>query len=301
MQRKVESFIDALRKDNPGVEAVALYQNGQMLLEHHFVPNLPRLIYSHTKSFISTASGIAIEEGKISLDTEVCEIFPEYASFIKDERVNHIKLRHFLTMSSGFGGGFLMGASRRNGEGYPDYIGYLLSKELRYPSGEGFFYSNGDSHMAGCMVERAVGIPLLQYCYDRIFLKLGIGYPAWETDPHGTAFGGSGLYLSIADMMKLGILYLQKGRWNGEQILSEKWVKAAGSKQIDTGSRNLWNRDYGYQFWMIGQQKGAFRAAGIYGQLTIILPEQNAVLATQCSESNDISRFEKMLIEYTIQ
>ncbi|MBQ3231261.1 MAG: serine hydrolase [Clostridia bacterium] len=300
MKTKVEAYIEALKLENPGVEAVALYQNGELVLEHYFKPHLPRLIYSHTKSFISTAAGIAIDEGRLSLDTRVIDVFPEYAEHITDERVKNIRLRHFLTMSSGFGEALLMSSNRRKGEGYPDYVGYMLSKELKYESGTKFHYSNGDTHMVGCMTERAVGMPLLQYCHDRIFSKLGIGFPAWETDPNGTAFGGSGLYLTITDMMKLGILYLNNGVWNGEQIVSAEWVKAAGSKQIDTDIAEPWSSGYGYQFWTVGQREGAFRADGAYGQYSIVLPDKNAVLATQCSEFNRVKEFADQLIEYTI-
>lgn len=300
MKNRVETFIFALEQDNPGCEAVALYQNGELVIEHHFVPTVPRAIYSHTKSFISTAAGMAIDEGKLHLDDKILDLFPEYAPVVTDERVKSITLRHFLTMSSGFGGAFLMGAQRRKGEGYPDYISYLLSKPLKFAPGERFVYSNGDTHMAACMVQRAVGEPLVQYIYRKLFSKLDIGFPGWETDPSGTVFGGTGLYLSITDMMKLGILYLNDGVWNGERLLSHNWVKAAGSKQISTGHPEDWHKDYGYQFWLVGQKEGAFRADGAYGQYSIILPEHNAVVATQCSEQNDTHKFSQMLIHHVI-
>ncbi|MBE6886670.1 MAG: serine hydrolase [Ruminococcaceae bacterium] len=298
MKGKTQALIEALKQDNPGVEAVALYQDGEMVLTHYFKPHLPRLIYSHTKSFISTAAGIAIDEGKLSLNTEVGDLFPEYLPKITDERVGHIKLRHFLTMSSGFGEALVMDENRRNGEAYPDYVGYILGKELKYPSGEAFCYSNGDSHMVGCMVQRATGVPLLQYCYDRFFSKMGIGFPVWETDPQGTAFGGSGLYLTITDMMKLGILYLHNGVWEGERLLSEEWVKAAASKQIVVDQSGQIKDDYGYQFWISGQREGVFRADGAYGQTTMVLPKENAVFATQCSEFNDVPKFKSMVNRY---
>lgn len=301
MLNRVNDYIDALNRDNPGVEAVALWQDGEMKLVHRFVPSRPRLIYSHTKSFVSTAAGIAIDEGKLSLGTNVADLFPEYESVITDERVKNITLRHFLTMSSGFGGAFLMSANRRKGEGFPDYIAYMLSKELKYDSGERFVYSNADTHLAGCMVQKAVGEPLLKYCYSKLFSKLDMGFPAWETDPDGTAFGGSGLYLDITEMMKLGILYLNNGDWNGEQIVSQEWIKLAGSKQIATGHTEPWNSGYGFQFWTVGQREGAFRADGAYGQYSIVLPDKNAVLATQCSEYNNVAKFAELLIKYTIE
>lgn len=301
MENKVKSLIEALNQCNPGVEAVALWQDGEMKLVHRFVPAKPRLIYSHTKSFISTAAGIAIDEGKLTLDTKLLDLFPEYLGVLTDERVKNIKLRHLLTMSSGFGGAFLMSAQRRKDEGYPDYVGYMIAKELKYLPGEKFVYSNADTHLAGCMVQRAVGRPLLQYCHDKIFMPLGMGFPAWETDPDGTAFGGSGLYLDITEMMKLGILYLNKGKWDGKTVVSENWVSLAGSKQILTGHETLWHGEYGFQFWLVGQQKGAFRADGAYGQFSIVLPEDNAVIATQCCEENDVNKFVEMLIEHTIK
>lgn len=300
MLNKVNRLIEALNKDNTGVEAVALWQDGELKLLHRYVPARPRLIYSHTKSFISTAAGIAIDEGLLTLDTKVCELFPDYASIITDERVNNITLRHFLTMSSGFGGAFLMSANRRKLEGYPDYIAYMLAKELKYDSGERFVYSNADTHLAGCMVQRACKKPLLQYCCEKIFIPLDMGFPAWETAPDGTAFGGSGLYLDITEMLKLGVLYLNKGIYNGKRVVSEKWVEEAGCKQIDTGHEAPWNSGYGYQFWTVGQRENSFRADGAYGQYSIVLPEENAVLAVQSSEKNDVAKFTEMLIEHTI-
>ncbi|MBQ8896737.1 MAG: serine hydrolase [Clostridia bacterium] len=300
MLNKVNRLIEALNKDNTGVEAVALWQDGELKLLHRYVPAGPRLIYSHTKSFISTAAGIAIDEGLLTLDTKVCELFPDYASIITDERVNNITLRNFLTMSSGFGGAFLMSANRRKLEGYPDYIAYMLAKELKYDSGERFVYSNADTHLAGCMVQRACKKPLLQYCCEKIFIPLDMGFPAWETAPDGTAFGGSGLYLDITEMLKLGVLYLNKGIYNGKRVVSEKWVEEAGCKQIDTGHEAPWNSGYGYQFWTVGQRENSFRADGAYGQYSIVLPEENAVLAVQSSEQNDVAKFTEMLIEHTI-
>lgn len=301
MINKVEALIEALNRENTGIESVALWQDSEMKLVHRFVPAGPRLIYSHTKSFISTAAGIAIDEGLLTLDTTVYELFPDYADIITDDRVKNITLRHFLTMSSGFGGAFLMGANRRKLEGYPDYIGYMLSKKLVYEPGERFIYSNADTHLAGCMVQRACKMPLLQYCCDKIFTPLDMGFPAWETDPNGTAFGGSGLYLDITEMMKLGILYLNKGIYNGKRVVSEKWVELAGNRQISTGHEAPWHSGYGFQFWTVGQRENAFRADGAYGQFSIVLPDENAVLAIQSCEQNDVAKFIEILLKTVIE
>ncbi len=300
MKEKVQALIDALKNGDSGVEAVVLYQNGEYVLEHRFIPPNERAIHSQTKSFVATAAGIAIDEGKLSLDTKILDLFPEYESIITDERVKTLNLEHFLKMSSGFGGGFIMQDDRRKGVAYPDYIKYLLSKPLVNEPGTKFCYSNADSHMIACMVERAVGEPLMIYCYDKIFSKLGIVYPVWETDPKGTPFGGSGLYLDILDMMKLGILYLNKGKWNGEQIVSESWVNLATKKQIDTDWEGGWSKGYGYQLWTIEQKPNAFRFDGAYCQYSVVLPEENAVLATQCSEFQEAWKVRHAILDQVL-
>lgn len=290
MLEKVKNLIAELEQDNPGAEAVAFYQNGELLLSRHFVLDIPRLIYSHTKSYVSTLAGIAIDEGKLTLDTTLCSLFPEYDPVITDRRVKTITLRHLLTMSSGFGSAFLMGANRRKGEGMPDYLAYMLGKQLVYTPGEKFVYSNADTHLVGCMVQRAVGELLLSYAYRKLFEPMGMGFPGWETDPAGTAFGGTGLYLRNEEMMKLGVLYMQQGVWEGKRLVSPAWVKEAGRKQIDTGHPDPWHSGYGYQFWMIPQKENAFRADGAYGQFSLIFPAENAVVGIQSSESNDVNK-----------
>ncbi len=292
MIARMEALVRALQTENPGVEAMMLYQDGEIRLSHRFVPEgLPRPIYSQTKSFISTAVGMVYDTGRLCLDNTVSDLFPEYRSCVTDPRVLTITLRDLLTMRSGFGGAFLMGNSRRQGEGGADFLAYMLSKSFQDDPGTRFLYSNGDSYLAGCMAERALGQPLLSYLSTHLFQPLEMGYPLWETDPFGTPFGGSGLHLPIEEMIKLGILYLHDGVWKGQRILSHEWISMAGSKQADTGHPDSWSSDYGFQFWRIGQQEGAFRADGAYGQFTLILPRENAVVATQCSEQNDVAKF----------
>ena len=128
---------------------------------------------------------------------------------------------------------------------------------------------------------------------------MGIGWPAWEHDPMGHAFGASGLYLKLSDMIKLGQLYLADGKWQGERILSSDWVKAAGSKQIETHGNDVcnWNDGYGYQFW-ISPFPGAYRADGAYGQITTILPEKGLTVAVQCPDFGKLDDVKIALTEF---
>ena len=300
MKERVQAFLKALEQEDHAVEAVMLYQNGEVLVNHRFIPHCSRQIYSHTKSFVATAAGMAVDEGKLRLDSRLMDFFPDYAPMVTDNRVFDITLRDLLTMSSGFGGSFLMSSTRRKGEGFPDYVAYMVQKPLKNTPGSTFFYSNGDTHLAGCMVEKAVGEPLNAYLYRKLFSKLDMGYPAWEATPTGGVFGGSGMYLPIEDMIKLGILYLHDGVWNGQRLLSHEWVEMAGSKQIDTGNPDPWSSGYGFQFWTIPQQPGAFRCDGLYGQYSLILPKENAVIAMQGSEQNDVLKIIPLILKYLI-
>ncbi len=286
MKACAEAFLAAVRENDPGLEAFALYQNGKILLEEHFAPDFPRLIYSHTKSFVATAAGFCLDEGRISLDTKFLDLYPEYRSVVVDPSAEEITLRHLLTMTSGLGEAYLMiGRHNPDSEGLPDYLAYLMSRPLKYRPGEHYVYSNGDSHMIAAMVRRATGETLQRYLYRKLFHPLGIGYPMWEADPDGLPFGGSGLFLKVRDMMKLGILYLNDGVWNGERLLSSHWVTEATRRQVCTGTGDPWTDGYGYQFWM-SSHPGVFRCDGAYGQFSIVLPEEKAVVGIQCSERN---------------
>ena len=118
--------------------------------------------------------------------------------------------------------------------------------------------------------------------------------------PTGGVFGGSGMYLPIEEMIKLGILYLQDGVWNGERLLSHEWIEMVSTKQIDTRNPDPWHSGYSFQFWMIGQQPGAFRCDGLYGQYSLILPKENAVIAIQSNEENDVLKIIPLILKYLI-
>ena len=175
---------------------------------------------------------------------------------------------------------------RRSGVGAPDYLRYMFSRRVEVEPGSTFCYSSADSDLAGRMLEQAAGMRLGEYLYGMIFSKLDQGWPVWECDPQGHPIAGGGIYMSLANMLKLGQVYLNDGTWHGTRIVSESWVKQASGKQIDTPYSNIWTCGYGYQFWM-SPYEGAYRADGAYGQITTVLPKQGLVVAIQCPESGD--------------
>lgn len=296
LEQLFQEFV-AYAKENLAIEGVAVADESKVLLEHHFTPDITRNIYSHTKSYMATAAGIAISEGKISLEDKLADFFPESVPANPDERLLKINFRHLLTMSSGFGGAFLMGDDRRAGIGYPDYMAYMMNLPVVKEPGEMFDYSTADSILAGRMIEKATGRRLDAYLYDHVFSKLRQGWPQWENDPQGHPIGGGGMDMKLTDMMKLGQVYLAKGKWKGEQIVDAAWVSEATKKQIETVNPNdIWNCGYGYQFWMSPYPE-AYRADGAFGQISTVLPKSGLVVAVQCPEVGDFDKVKSALHE----
>lgn len=285
-------------KETLAIEGVAVADESKVFLEHHFSPDITRNIYSHTKSYMVTAAGIAVSEGKLCLEDKLTDFFPEHVPENPDERLLKINLKHLLTMSSGFGGAFLMGDDRRAGVGYPDYMAYMMNLPVVKEPGAEFDYSTADSILAGRMIEKATGQRLDAYLYDHVFSKLGQGWPQWENDPQGHPIGGGGMDMKLTDMMKLGQVYLAGGKWQGEQILDSVWVRESTRKQIDTdnGINDVWRCGYGYQFWMSPYPE-SYRADGAFGQVSTVLPKSGLVVAVQCPEVGDFERVKLALHE----
>lgn len=297
LEKRFQEFVKYAKAEKLGIEGIAVADETKVLLEHHFLPDLARNIYSHTKSYMATAVGIAIGQGKMKLEDRLADYFPEALPKDPDPRLYKITLRHLLTMSSGFDGPYLMGGDRRKGIGIPCYVTYMMSRPVRKEPGTCFAYSTGDSILAGRMIEKATGQNLGVYLYQEIFSKLGQPWPIWENDPMGHPIGGGGMFQKLTDMMKLGQLYLSGGIWNGETIVDPSWIKEATSKQIDIEPEgNVWRCGYGYQFWM-SPYPGSYRADGAYGQITMVLPEKGLVVAIQCPEWGEFSKVQEALHE----
>lgn len=297
MEKIMQNFINEVKEKSLAIEGIAIGDEKKVLAEHHFQPDLARNIYSHTKSYMATAVGIAISEGKLQLTDRLVDFFPECVPENVDERMTKITLRDLLVMSSGFGKAYLMNADRRNGVGMPDYIAYMMGLPMEYTPGEKFAYSTADSYLAGRMVEKAVGKHLGEYLYEVLFSKLGQGWPQWENCPMGHPIGGGGMSMHLTEMMKLGQLYLANGQWNGEQLVDPAWVKEATRKQIDTPleeADDIWRCGYGYQFWL-SPYPGSYRADGAFGQITTVLPESGLVVAVQCPEVGDFEKVKQAL------
>lgn len=273
----ITGFVDTVRAENLAVRGMRVYQNGELVGSYQPEPEQRQNQYSGTKSFTSTAVAFAVQEGLFSLEDTVLEHFGANAPENPSENLKKMKLRHLITMSMGFESPMLMGAQRPKMT-EKDWVRYVLRANVVHEPGTTFQYNNAGPYLLGILVQRKSGMSLMEYLTPRLFAPLGIETPRCELDPLGNTFGAGGLQLNVSEFAKLGLLYLQKGVWNGKRLLDEAWVEAASTPQIlaDEGDEEI-GHHYGYLFWTMPD--GMFRADGKYGQYCVVVPKKNAVIA----------------------
>ncbi len=281
---------------NPGlVEAMCLSNKNGVVWQEQYFPRINRNIYSHSKSFSSLMVGIAIDEGLLSLETRLVDVFKDEMSYFNYERLYDITVKDLLMMASGFDEDYLFGYQKKAGIGYPNYLQFMFSCELKVKPGTKFHYSNGDTYLVSRMVEKVYNKKFTQLCYEKIFEPLEIGFPFWGCDPMGFCTAASELCLNIEEMNRLGILFLNNGVYKGKRIISEEYVKMCSKTQIKTNS-NVWG-DYSFQFWMVPEIDGGYRADGAYGQITIIMPKEGYALSFQRPEDDKLNEVLAILKE----
>lgn len=283
MENLFLNFKNRIEKENGLIESICLSNKEGVIWKEQYIPRTVRNIYSHSKSFTSLMVGIAIDEGILSLETRMVDVFKKQLDEETYLRLYNIKVKHLLTMSSGFDKAFLMTPERKSGVGYPDYLAFMLSRELKHKPGSKFCYSNGDTYLLSRIVQQVYNKQFTQLCYEKIFSQLDIGLPMWGADPLGHCIAASELCLNVEDMNKLGILFLNKGIYNGKRIVSEEYVDLCSIAQIKT-DEGAWG-DYSYQFWMV-PNTDIYRADGAYGQITFIFPSLNLALSFQRPEDD---------------
>ena len=276
---QLASFIDAATPLR--ALGVVVSQNGREIARHTWEGACRRNIYSASKSFTSAAVGIAIGEGLLSLDERLIDVFPEELPETVQENLEKATVRDLLTLCLGQPKAFLMGEDRPY---YPErnWVKLALAQPFLYEPGTKFVYNNVGPYLAGVLVQRRAGCSLVQYLMPRLFTPLGIQLPTWEVDPLGNTFGAGGLFLTLDELHKFGLLYLQNGSWQGRRLVPEGWVAESTKKQVENGGYG-----YGYLFW--GGRHGSFRADGKYGQFSILIREKNAVV-TVVAESRETEK-----------
>jgi len=233
------------------------------------------MLFSLSKSFTSTAVGLAVAEGRLSVADPLLSLFPEAAPRKISPNLAAMQVRHLLSMSSGHDQDTTDRMIRARNP-----VKAFLALEVEHAPGTHFVYNSGASYVLAAIVQKLTGQTLVEYLTPRLFEPLGIEGAWWESHPvSGVNFGGWGLNVKTEEIARFGQLYLQNGLWEGKQLLPADWVREATFKQVanDANESIDWKQGYGYQFWRC--QHNAYRGDGAFGQYCLVMPEQDAVLA----------------------
>ncbi len=268
----IAAFVDAAERERAGVHSLMVVRHGSVVAEGWwtpFAPGVRHLVHSVSKSFLSTAIGIAQAEGILSIDEPAVDFFPGV------DGPRDVLLKHLLSMSGGHDED-TMGLMRAlPGEDWPRL--YFASPFV-YPPGEHFLYDSGGSYLLSAALQARTGVTLPEFLEPRLFRPLGLATPPWAASPAGVSLGGTGLSLLTEDIAVLAELYRRGGSWNGEQLVPAEWIAEATRSHVDDGPNPApdWDLGYGYQFW---RSQHGYRMDGAWGQYGLVIPELDLVVA----------------------
>ena len=275
----IQAFVEGVAKAGLELHSLMLLRHGRVIAEgwwHPYAAGVPHAMHSLSKSFTSTAIGMAVDEGRLTVDDPVLAYFPEDAPKRPSDNLKAMQVRHLLSMSTGHDQdttGYMI--RRKDG----NWAHAFLARPVVHEPGTHFLYNTGATYMLSAIVQKLTGQTLLDYLGPRLFEPLGIEGATWEVCPHGVNTGGFGLSIKTEDIARFGQLYLQRGAWQGRRLVSTAWVAEATAKHIANGDDpdSDWAQGYGYQFWRC--RHNAYRGDGAFGQYCVVMPEQDAVLA----------------------
>lgn len=273
------AFLEEAEQKIDALHSVMVVRHGKVVAEGWWAPYAagePHMMFSLSKSFTSTAVGLAIADGKFTLDDTVLSFFPDLAPAEPSANLKAMRVRDLLTMTAGH--------HQEDIQGFPytsdqNVVGKFLALPVAHKPGTFFLYNTPASYVLSAIVQKTTGQSVLDYLRPRLFEPLGIVDPSWEASRQGVSMGGFGLNVRTEDIARFGQLYLQKGKWQGRQLVPEAWVEAATSRQVSNGSSTTsdWEQGYGYQFWR--SRHGFYRGDGAHGQFCLVLPQYDTVIA----------------------
>lgn len=271
----IAAFVRTVDEKLGGLHSMMLLRHGKVAAESWWVPYEPRwpqVLFSLSKSFTSTAAGMAVAEGRMKVTDKVVSFFPEKLPANVSENLAEMTVKDLLTMNTGH--------DKEPMRISKDWVKDFLATPVAHKPGTHFLYNTSGSHVVAAIVQKVTGQRVLDYLTPRLFQPLGIVGATWEQSPSGVDAGGYGLMVRTEDIAKFGQLYLQKGRWGEKQILPAAWVAEATSRQVSNGDPSQpsdWTQGYGYQFWQC--RHGLYRGDGAFGQYCVVMQPYDAVLA----------------------
>jgi CubicO group peptidase (beta-lactamase class C family) len=274
----LDAMVEDIRRSGLAVDSAMVVKDGYVVLDEYFGDyerDEPHIIYSCTKSVVSTLIGIAIDEGIIEgTDALLVDLFPGIHPENLDEWKQSITLKDMLMMSAGFDArDSWLYEWERLGDMHDaeDAAQYVLDLPMAFEPGSRFEYTNGVSHLLSCLITEKTGMSAAEFAEEHLFSILGIDEYSWTTDKMGRNWGYSSLYLTPHSMAKIGYLFLKEGVWEKTQVVPREWVDEATRHRIDANLRD----GYGYQWWV--DDDGYYLALGYKGQFIFVIPDHDIV------------------------
>lgn len=260
------------------VHSIMLLRHGKLCLQawsKPFTPEDYHSLFSLSKSFVSTAIAFAEAEKLLALDDTLLSFFPEYEADVTDDRMRKVILRDLLRMASGHAS---CATPAMFNEPDGDWARGFIASKLDCEPGTLFAYNSAATYMLAAVIHKVAKANVREYLLPRLFIPLDIEPGPWECSPQSINEGGWGFNLKTEDLAKFAQLLLQKGVWNGKQLLPWGYFEAATAKQIDNSMNTNpdWRLGYGYQFW---QCQHGYRGDGASGQYVIVMPEEDIAIA----------------------
>jgi len=273
------AFIDGVEQAELELHSLIIVRHGKQVVSGWWSPyaaELPHMLFSLSKSFTSSAVGMAVAEGLLTVQDRVVDFFPDDLPAKISDNLAAMTVHNLLSMNTGHDTDstpVFHNATDGN------WAKAFLACPVEHAPGSHFVYNSGATYMCSAIVQKLTGQTLLQYLTPRLFEPLGIEGATWQSCPRGINIGGWGLKIKTDDIANFGQLYLQKGNWQGQQLITPEWVAAATSKQTrnDPNDNPDWEQGYGYQFWR--GQHDSYRGDGAFGQFCLVLQEKDAHIA----------------------
>jgi len=266
------NFLNRIDREQICMHGFLLLRKGQIAAEGYWAPyteHSMHRMYSISKSFVALAIGLMVDEGKISLDDRVVEFFKDKVSQNIHPYLAQATIRDLLIM-----------ATPHSSVSYTcydnDWAATFFNKKPSHPPGTIFSYDTAATVILNTIVERVSGVPFLEYMREKLLDPIGFSKEAWcIKTPEGTSWGGSGVICKLKDMAKLAYVCMNKGRWDDKQLISEEYIRAATSKQIDNSILGYWG--YGYQIWI--EKENGFFFWGMGSQFAMCYPDKDFLFA----------------------
>ena len=304
----LDDMMQFIEDSDAPIRGLVITRNGYIVKESYwayYTENTTHQIFSATKSFTGTLIGIALKEGFLdNVSQRVLDFFPEMTIENMDNRKGNMTIEHVLTMTTGLDWNEWNISYDDPSNMYqqmfnsPNPIQFFLNLPTVYDPGTHWVYTTGASHLLSAIITRATHMTTREFAEQYLFEPLNATIGGWNTDPQGINNGGTQLFVTTRTMAKLGLLYLNKGTWAGQEILTEDYVTEASSFQVSTHL----DSDYGYQWW-IDTEHDVFSAQGSEGQYIFVAPEYNIVVAITAradEPGEDISDFILQFISNSI-